>query len=191
MLLVPARLPPHKPRGVDPGAAHRLQMCRLAVAGIPGLSVCALEIERHGPSYTVDTLTELHDSHPDAELTLILGADIASTLPSWRDPAKLLALADLAIAARAGTPPHSVLDAVAAVASESTGGARAAADGEPDGVRFLEMAPVAISSSAIRARVAAGEPIEPLVGPSVAAYIAEHRLYREPCEPGDSAEASR
>ena len=61
----------------------------------------------------------------------------------------------------------------------------------PDRVHFLEMAPVVISSSAVRARVAAGEPIEPLVGPAVAAYIAEHRLYRGPRESGDSAEAPR
>jgi nicotinate-nucleotide adenylyltransferase len=188
---VPARLPPHKPSGEDPGAAHRLQMCRLALEGIPGLSACAVEIERDGPSYTVDTLTELHDSHPDAELTLILGADIASTLASWREPAKLLELAGLAIAARAGTPPQSVLDAVASVpagpsASESEASAGASDDvgHQTRHVRFLEMAPVAISSSEVRARVGAGagEPIEQLVGPKVAAYIAEHGLYREPAE---------
>jgi nicotinate-nucleotide adenylyltransferase len=152
-------------------------MCRLAVAGVPGLSACALEIERSGPSYTVDTLIELHASDPDAELTLILGADIASTLPSWREPAKLLGLADLAIAARAGTPSRSVLDALAAVPTEDSGAREPA-----DGVRFLDMAPVAVSSSAVRARVAAGEPIEQLVGPAVAVYIDEHRLYRDTVE---------
>lgn len=164
-------------------------MCRLALDGIPGLSACAVEIARDGPSYTVDTLTELHDSHPDAQLTLILGADIASTLASWREPARLLELADLAIAARAGTPPQSVLDAVASVLGSPDGqgveGMPAPAAGSPDvrhpqrQVRFLEMAPVAISSSEVRARVGAGEPIEQLVGPNVAAYIAEHDLYRE------------
>jgi nicotinate-nucleotide adenylyltransferase len=149
-------------------------MCRLAVDGVDGLSVCFLEIERDGPSYTVDTLSALHASHPDAELTLILGADIASTLPRWREPAKLLELADLAIAARAGTPPQSVLDALATARAEDGENEREpAAD-----VRFLSMAPVAISSSAVRARVAGGQPIEQLVGPQVAAYIAEHDLYR-------------
>ncbi len=150
-------------------------MCRLVLDGVAGLSACALEIEREGPSYTVDTLSALHASHPDAELTLILGADIASTLPSWREPAKLFELADLAIAARAGTPPQSVLDALATVQPGDDAGREPATD-----VRFLSMAPVAISSSAVRARVATGQPIEQLVGPQVAAYIAEHRLYREP-----------
>jgi nicotinate-nucleotide adenylyltransferase len=174
VLLVPARLPPHKPGGEeDPGAEHRLRMCRLAVEGLAGLSVSAVEIERDGPSYTVDTLNELNASHPDTELTLILGADIASTLPAWREPARLLELARVAVAPRVGTPPQSVLDALAAVPA----GGRAAAR-----VSFLEMEPVAISSSAVRARVAAGEPIEQLVTDAVAAYIAEHHLYRAPVE---------
>jgi nicotinate-nucleotide adenylyltransferase len=178
VLLVPARLPPHKPGGEeDPGAEHRLRMCRLAVDGLAGLLVSAVEIERDGPSYTVDTLNELNASHPDAELTLILGADIASTLPAWREPARLLELARIAVAPRVGTPPQSVLDALAAVPACGRHAAHTAA-----GVSFLEMEPVAISSSAVRARVAAGEPIERLVTDAVAAYIAEHRLYRAPVE---------
>jgi nicotinate-nucleotide adenylyltransferase len=135
-------------------------MCRLAVLGASGVLVSALEIERRGVSYTVDTLRALHASHPEAELTLIVGADIAQTLGSWREPSQLLALADVAVAARPGAPvpPLPRLD-----------GAR---------MSLLEMPAIDISSSMVRARVARGEPIEELVGAAVAGYIAEHHLYR-------------
>ena len=79
----------------DPGPLeHRLRDVRAAAAdGAPAVAVCALEIERGGPSYTVDTLRSIHASHPDAELTFIVGADTASTLPTWREPQELLELA--------------------------------------------------------------------------------------------------
>jgi nicotinate-nucleotide adenylyltransferase len=99
VLLMPAHIPPHKSAEQDPGAQHRLNMCRLAADGEPGVSVCSLEIDRPGPSYTVDTLSAIHASHPDAELTFIVGADIARTLPAWREPAKVLELAHVAVGA--------------------------------------------------------------------------------------------
>jgi nicotinate-nucleotide adenylyltransferase len=163
VLLVPAHTAPYKaggagsPGGRDPGPKHRLRMCRLLGAGAEGLSVCALEIERGGLSYTVDTLESLHASHPDAELTLIVGADTASTIGSWRQPARLLELAHLAVAARAG-----------AVRQPLPGAER---------VRFLEMPTIEVSSSLVRQRVADGESIDELVGAAVAGYIAEHGLY--------------
>ena len=145
-------------------------MCRLLVRDVGGLSVCALEIERGGPSYTVDTLKAIHASHPDAQLTFIVGADTASTLPAWREPAKLLELADLAVAARTGSaaggarhrrPADSPPAPAAAIAGQVPGHAR-------DGGLLLDGA---------RTR-GSGEPIEDLVGPAVASYIAEHGLYR-------------
>jgi len=159
---------------------HRLRMCRLAVDGEAGLSVCALEIERGGLSYTVDTLEAIHASHPDAALTLIVGADTAGTLSSWREPEKLLELAHLAVAARAphvgaqaGAARRRVLDALAGLAVDDAGGR-----GLAERVRFLEMPEVEVSSSMVRRRVANREPIDELVGPAVAGYIDEHGLYR-------------
>jgi nicotinate-nucleotide adenylyltransferase len=160
VLIVPTHTPPHKPHAEDPGPQHRLRMCQLAFDDEPGLSVCAVEIERGGPSYSVDTLQQIHASHPHAELTFIVGADTARTLPSWREPAKLLELAHLAVATRAGSPRTQVLDVLAA-----------------DSVSFLEMAPIEVSSSMARARAGHGQPISELVGPAVAAYIAKHQLY--------------
>jgi nicotinate-nucleotide adenylyltransferase len=168
VVLMPARMPPHKPVERDPGSAARLAMCRLLVAGADGVSVCAHELERDGPSYTVDTLGAIHASDPDAELTFIVGADTAATLPSWREPRRLLELARLAVAARSGTDRRSLLQALAPLAP------LAPAQG---GVRFLDTPVIEISSSLARERAAAEEPLEALVGEGVAGYIVEHGLY--------------
>ena len=187
VLLMPAHTSPYKPAAPDPGPEHRLGMCRLLVRDTPGVSVCALEIERGGTSYTVDTLTAIHASHPDAELTFIVGADTASTLPAWREPARLLRLAGLAVAARAGTTRAQVLAGVRAVHSRPTGAALeangrsgAGRDGRAgsERVRFLELPVIDVASSQARRRAAAGEAIDDLVGPDVARYVAEQGLYR-------------
>lgn len=164
VVLVPARLPPHKPVAEDPGGARRLEMCALLVAEATGLSVCAIELERDGPSYTVDTLNAIHTSDPEAELTFIVGADIAATLPSWHEPQRLLELASLAVAGRAGGDRQATLAALAQVTRESR-------------VRFLDSPVLDVSSSLVRERAATGEPLEGLVGARVAGYIAEHGLY--------------
>jgi len=163
VLLMPAHSAPHKTDERDPGPEQRLEMCRLAVGDEAGLAVCGLEIERGGPSYTVDTLRAIHASHEEAELTFIVGADMARTIPQWREPRALLELASLAVAERKDGRREDVLGALALLQARMT---------------FLEMGMVEISSSLVRERVAAGEPVGELVGPAVAAYIAEHGLYR-------------
>src|SRR5260370_38678588 len=113
-MLVPARIPPHKAVEDEPGAIHRLEMCRLAIGGDEQrFEVSDLEIRREGPSYTVDTLEELHSSNPDSDLFLILGGDIAAGLPGWHEPERVLSLAAGAVAARAGTPHDTVAGALA------------------------------------------------------------------------------
>ena len=188
VLLVPAHTAPYKAGGSgasgsggvggnDPGPQHRLRMCKLAVAAEEGLAVSAVEVERGGLSYTVDTLRSIHASHPNAQLTFIVGADTASTLGSWREPAQLLELAQLAVATRDGTARQRVLDALAAV--ESTGaGSSPQQHSTASGLSFLEMPAIEVSSSQVRERVARGEAIDQLVGPAVADYIAAHQLYR-------------
>jgi nicotinate-nucleotide adenylyltransferase len=194
VLLMPAHVAPHKSDAADPGPEHRLEMCRLLIGDTPGLSVCALEIDRGGASYTVDTLEALHASHPDAELTFIVGADTASTLPAWHEPARLIELAGLAVAARAGSTRQDVLDRVASVGNSSGGASPAApllaADllrgdqhNGPRSVRFLEMPVMDVSSSMARERAARGLPIDEIVGPAVARYIGERGLY-QPREEG-------
>jgi nicotinate-nucleotide adenylyltransferase len=170
VVLMPAHGAPHKPSADDPGPEHRLEMCRLAVSGVGGVASCALEIERAGPSYTVDTLRAIHASRPDARLTFIVGADMAKTLPAWREPQELLELAVLAVAEREGAGRDDVLGALAGLSGNGAGGS--------GGVSFLAMEAVPVSSSLVRERVAGGEPVEELVGGAVAGYIAEHDLYR-------------
>ncbi|MHB8233408.1 MAG: nicotinate (nicotinamide) nucleotide adenylyltransferase [Solirubrobacteraceae bacterium] len=163
--LVPARRPPHKPIEQDPGCEHRLAMCRLLVAGCDGLSVCALEAERDGPSYTVDTLESIHASHPQAELTLIVGADIAATLASWHESQRLIELASLAVAERPGSDRSEVAKSLGALAERTR-------------MSFLDAPAMDVSSSQVRRRAQAGAPIAGLVGDAVAGYVAEHGLYQ-------------
>jgi nicotinate-nucleotide adenylyltransferase len=175
VLLMPANLAPNKPAvGDDPGAEHRLRMCRLAVVDEPGVEASALEIERGGTSYTVDTVQAIHDAHPDAELTLILGADTARTLSGWREPERLLGMAKrLAVAERGELDLHRTRAALAPLMAAPVSGS-----GSPPGLTALGMAPMAVSSSAVRGLLAAGAPVDELVGKAVAGYIAEHGLYR-------------
>ncbi len=164
VVLMPARKPPHKQVAADPGRERRLAMCRLLVDDLDGVSTCSIELEREGASYTVDTLHAIAASHPAAELTLIVGADIARTLPSWREPEKLVGLARVAVAQRSGTGSEQVRQALAAL-------------GAPARVAFLDAPVLDVSSSLARERAAAGEPLDDVVGADVAAYIVEQRLY--------------
>ncbi|HEX5224216.1 MAG TPA: nicotinate (nicotinamide) nucleotide adenylyltransferase [Solirubrobacteraceae bacterium] len=171
VLLMPAHASPHKLDDEhDPGVEARLQMCRLAVGAEPGLGVCAAEVGREGPSYTAETLALLRERNPSGELTFIVGADTASTLPTWREPRAVLELARLAVVARDGTHIEQVRRRLAPLLEQA---------GDAADVRYLEMRPVAVSSSAARAAAARGEQLAALVGEPVAAYIAEHRLYRD------------
>ena len=165
VLLVPARIPPHKPVEHEPGAHHRLELCRRAVAGDARFAVSDMELRREGPSYTVDTLSSLHSSAPDTDLYLILGGDIAAGLPDWHEPKRVLSLATVAVAERPGTPRDVVEESLARV----EGGDRA---------RFFHMPRIGVSSTFIRERVRAGHSIRYLVPDKVAGYIAEQGLYR-------------
>lgn len=166
-MLVPSHTPPHKPSlagAADP--LQRLAMCELAVAETEHVGVCELEVRRGGPSYTVDTLSEVRNANPEAKLTLIMGADVALTLPSWRHPGALLQLAHIAIAERDGSQAADSLPALLEDIAAKGGTASA-----------LKMPPLDVSSSLVRERAAAGLPIDGLVPPAVAAYIAAHGLY--------------
>jgi nicotinate-nucleotide adenylyltransferase len=173
VLLMPASRSPFKPVEEDPGSEQRLAMCRLAVAEEAGLDACALEIERGGPSYTVDTLRALHATDPDTMLTLVVGSDVARTLPAWREPGELLALAELAVALRAGAEPEEPQEIRRVLAALLSRG-RA----PRERIRFLSMPAIDVSSSLVRERVRRGLAVEELVGPAVAGYLAAHRLYR-------------
>lgn len=163
--LMPARIPPHKPVEDEPGVEHRVALAKAAIDGDFRFTVSELEVARSGPSYTVDTLEELHDQAPENELFLIVGGDIAAGLPQWRQPERVLGLATLAVAKRRGTPRSRV---------------DAALHGLPGAERagFFQMPRVAISSTMIRRRVRARQPIRYLVPEAVEKYIDKEGLYR-------------
>lgn len=159
VLFMPAGMPWLKAdRRVSP-ARHRLAMTRLAIEGIPGFEASAMEVERPGPTYTADTLAELRERFGGgAELWLILGMDAARDMSRWHEPERVFALCEVAAVPR--------------------GGADGDEDDVPRGVRVLRDAPrSAISSTEIRAGVAAGLPIAGGVPKPVAEYIREHGLY--------------
>jgi nicotinate-nucleotide adenylyltransferase len=165
VVLIPARIPPHKPVEEEPGPEHRLELCRLAIEGDEHrFEVSGVEIAREGPSYTVDTLEELRSSAPDHELFLIVGGDIAAGLTNWREPERVLSLATLAIAKRRGTSRADVDNALRVL----RGGERA---------QFFRMPRIAISSTMLRERVRAGESIRYYVPDPVINYIDRHHLY--------------
>ncbi|MGZ4168951.1 MAG: nicotinate-nucleotide adenylyltransferase [Solirubrobacteraceae bacterium] len=167
VLLVPAGTPPHKPVDDEPGAQHRLELCRLAISDDARFAVSDLELRRDGPSYTVDTLKVLSTRAPSDELFLILGGDIAAGLPKWHEPERVLELATVAIAKRRGTAKSTVDEALA----QLRGGERA---------RFFQMPRIGISSTMVRRRVRAGQPIRYFVPDGVMHYIETHGLYRPP-----------
>lgn len=167
VLLVPVGEPPHREIAADPGPGERLEMTRLAIAGDDRLAASAIEVERPGTSYTVDTLRALRDADPESELTLILGADQGAKLRSWRAPREVLALARVAVAEREGLSRDDVVAALAGL------------DGA-DAVEGFELPRVDVSSTLVRERVAAGLPIRYLVPDRVAARIAARGLYVSP-----------
>jgi nicotinate-nucleotide adenylyltransferase len=167
VVFMPVAVPPHKEAREDPGAAARLELCRLAVAHDDRFEVSTLEIERGGASFTVDTLRELHDVEPEHDLTFIVGGDMAQSLPAWREPEAILRLARLAVAEREGVRREDIARRLEPLH-----------DG--DRVVFFDMPRIDVSSSTIRRRVAEGRPVRYLVPDAVAAAIAEHGLYRQP-----------
>jgi nicotinate-nucleotide adenylyltransferase len=165
VILMPTGEAPHKRIVDDPGRELRLAMTRLAAADDPRFSVSTLETDREGPSYTYETLERLGDEKGDTELVFVMGADAAVGLESWRKPERVIELARLAVARRAG-----VSDADVAAVMRSLGAAERAT--------MLEMPEFGVSSSVVRERAAAGRPLRYLVPESVARFIEEKGVYR-------------
>lgn len=152
----------HKTRQLT-DSKHRLAMVALTFDHLPGVVLDDREIRRQGPSYTLDTLRELHQEQPQAELFLVMGKDQADVLPSWRNWQEIVKLAIICVADRDGmtgemtrfVPPPSLA-------------AR---------FRQLHMPAMDISATGIRTRVASQQGIAPLVCEPVARYIENHHLY--------------
>ena len=166
VLWMPAAEPPHKRDGIRTQVADRLLMTRLAIGENPAFELCALETERPGPSYTVDSVAELNDRYPDASLYLVMAADSLAQIDTWRRPDELLEQIEWAVGPRpAAAPPHRSW-------IEERFGARASR------IHLLDGPSLDLSSTEIRRRVAAGQAIRYLVPRDVERLIAERGLYR-------------
>ncbi len=155
LILVPAKEQPLKAGAVCASPAHRLQMLRDMVNGDHRFVVDAMEIERPGLSFTVDTLAVFAERHAGAHLCFLIGEDLVNQLTEWREPERIAALAEIVVLARTSEPGNA-----------------------PFPMRRISTRRIDVSSTEIRARVREGRSIRGFVPDAVAAYIAAARLYR-------------
>ncbi|WP_256372164.1 nicotinate-nucleotide adenylyltransferase [Aeromicrobium sp. A1-2] len=149
-------------RDVSP-AEHRYLMTVIATAANPRFEVSRVDIDRDGPTFTIDTLRDLSASHPDADLYFITGADAMAALLTWQNHEELFTLAHFVGCTR---PGHELNDTTL--------------EGLPrDRITLVEIPALAISSTDCRVRVGRGEPVWYLVPDGVVQYIAKHELYRK------------
>lgn len=166
VLFVPTRQNPLKVGGATAGVEHRLEMLRCAIADNSGFEISAIETERPGPSYTIDTLRELQSRYEKEELFLIVGMDALADLPNWHNPGGIVQLAAIVAVTRRGWEAVD-LGWIEAAVPEAAGR-----------VQLLPIPGLDISSTDLRERIAAGRPIRYLVPDGVIGYIEQQGLYR-------------
>jgi nicotinate-nucleotide adenylyltransferase len=167
VVFVPAGQPPHKRSSRISAAAHRLAMARLAIADNAYFTTSRVDIDREGPSYTVDTIRLLHERWgPEVRIYFLIGADSLSELPTWYQPQRLIEICQVVAIPRPGCDPD--LDAL----NDQIPGAS-------ERVQVLDLPSVDLSATEIRDRVRDHRSIRYLVPGTVERYIYRHRLYRE------------
>jgi nicotinate-nucleotide adenylyltransferase len=164
VVLIPVGQAPHRELEDDPGPERRLEMVELAIADDPRFVASRTEIDRDGPAYTADTLREFRAADPDDELFLILGGDQAAALPQWHQPEQVMELAQVAVAERTNWSRNAI-------------GIKVGRLPGAERIRYLDMPIMQVSSTSIRRRIAAGEPIRYLVPDRVANHIDANDLY--------------
>ena len=172
VLFVPAATQPHKQDRQLAAPHQRVDMLRLATGGHDAFDVSTIEIDRGGVSYTVDTLAALAAAHPGDVLCLILGPDALAGLPTWREPERIVAAADLVAVERES------IDAVAALVTEPRLAALLGPDRAADiAAHRVRVPAIGIRSSDLRAAIAAGRSIRYRTPRAVDRFIASHGLY--------------
>jgi nicotinate-nucleotide adenylyltransferase len=166
---IPSARPPHKQDRALTPFEQRAEMLNLAIAGHPAFQVNELEKNRSGLSYTADTLAELHQSHADAELALILGSDCLPDLKHWHEPGRIVELASLLIVGRPGWSLWSADLLRAALRLPSS---------VPLRQQVVHSALIELSSRDLRRRVREGRSLRYMVPRSVECYIETHQLYK-------------
>ncbi len=178
---VPAAVPPHKtPVGIAP-AAHRLRMVELAIAGVPGFRVWPIELQRDGPSYTIETLRTLRaEVGTDARIVLILGRDAFAEFGTWREPEVIVSLCDIVVMTRPPWPERldpSELPVACREAFCYDEGSEALRHASGHSVTLTRITGLDISATQIRALLAARRSVRFLVPPAVDEYLHAHGLY--------------
>lgn len=188
VLLLPAAIPPHKESCEITPAHHREAMLRLAVAPREGLEVCTLELRSESVCFTIDSLRRLRRGPPPCRPVFLLGMDALVEIPTWRSYVGLLNEFDLLVIDRPGAGDAAMIDRLHPRVSErlqprvDPAGAKAALEerdlGRGGRVFPIGIATAPVSSSQVRAAVAAGSSLARLVPVQVAEYIQSHGLYR-------------
>ena len=179
--LVLAARPPHKGAGEQASIDDRRRMLELAVPPGSPLGLDFSEVERPGPSYSIDTVRQAQAREPTAEITFVVGADAFAEIGTWKDFATIFTLCDFCVISRPGAPNGELPIAVEnAFCYEPSRGVYVHRSGRA--LRFLPVTALMISASDIRRRCAEGRSIRYLVPDAVAEYVAAHGLYstREP-----------
>ena len=169
VLFVPAALPPHKQEQMLTPFGQRVEMLSLAISGHPPFRIEEMEKNRPGPSYTVDTLTQLQQARPGDDLCFIIGSDSLHDLPLWYQPRRILELATLLVVARADWPTFS-----AKKLKESL----ELADEFPLRYEVVEAPLITISSREIRRRIGERRSVRYMIPRAVEAYIEDKGLYQ-------------
>ena len=182
---LPSARPPHRPDSPRASEYHRLEMTRLAVAdaiadAAPARwEVSDLELRRDGPSFTFDTLAALPREGLSAlQAFFITGADAFAEIATWHRYPSVLDLAHFAVVARPGTTLDALRDRVPALSTRIAAPSEALTAETPR-IILVEARTPDVSSTEIRRRAARGEPLDGMVTPAVAAYIAQHSLYTD------------
>jgi nicotinate-nucleotide adenylyltransferase len=165
---VPAGDPPHKRGRVRTPARQRAEMIEMAIAGHEPFELATLEIDRTGPSYTVDTLEQLGRDDPECELFFLIGSDSLADLSTWREPKRIAELATLVVVTRPDAPLPDFSDLVPLLGTAGV---------ETVKRHVVEMPLIGISSTDLRRRVHQGRSIRYLLPRAVECYIKEQGLY--------------
>ena len=166
VLFIPSGTPPHKDRSDITAAGLRFEMIERAIQDNSAFDISALELERKGPSYTVDTLRVLSRTWPEHELYFITGSDVLCEIFSWREVEEILKMTEFIGAARPGFDASDFLLKIQHEHPETQGR-----------IHYLEVPALAISSTDIRARVKREQPIRYLLPEPVRLFIQQHGLY--------------
>jgi nicotinate-nucleotide adenylyltransferase len=178
VVLVPSRVPPHRPSQPAASHYHRFAMAALAVNATDGLAASDIELGAHGPSYTADTLERLHDRGLEpSQIFFITGADAFAEIETWSRYPRVLELAHFVVVSRPGQSAAKLDVRLPSLAGRMLAGTEGAPAASKPSIFLVDAPTPDVSSTDIRRRIAAGEPIRGLVPDVVETHIRQHGLY--------------